>query len=243
MRKWWKKKPVQKNTSPTPLASTAATAAISKAAENIQYETPEEANKKRINELYTKYLAAQAAVRTGPENERDAEKAYYTAKEGSDGYARRMATQAAAEAKQLKERLTAAHEKDIAQVTDALESYETTARYAANLDGVVLTQLNEVIAMAQAVQASASAQATNNRKSVFLDVERSTVAAWDSRLTVGLWVLALVYAKAKVWPQLGALTGWTSLGLIVASPWLLGVVGWVVDRRIPPFNAYTTFSS
>jgi hypothetical protein len=230
-------------TASLPKNTDANLAAISKATENITYTTPEEANKKRLAELQSKYLTAKQTVLTAPAAERDAEKAYYTAAEGSDGYAKRAASRAATEAAALKLRLVQAHGKDLAHLGDALGSYATTARYAANLEGVVLKQLTEVIEMSDALQAGESAQLTNHRKTAFLSAERSTVASWDSHLTVGLWVLALVYAKARVLPQLGNPVGWAVLGLITASPWLLGGVGWVVDRRIPPFNAYTTFSS
>jgi hypothetical protein len=218
-------------------------AAISRAAENIQAMTPEEAKNAETAALYTRYLAAKETVKTAPASERDAEKAYYTATEGSDGYARRKATRDAAEAAEIKKRIVAASAKDQARVEDALGNYETSARYAANLDSVVLVQLTEVIEMADALQALETADTTNQRKTAFLVAERSTVASWDSHLTIGLWVLALVYAKAHVWPELGNPMRWTTFGLIVASPWLLGIVGWVVDRRIPPFNAYTTFST
>ena len=184
-------------------------AAISRAAENIQYTTPEEAKKAETTALYNRYLAARETTKTAPAAELDAEKAFYTATEGSD----------------------------------ALTNYATSARYAANLDSVVLVQLNEVIGMADTLQAVESADTTAQRKTAFLVAERSTVAQWDSHMTIGLWVLALVYAKAHVLPELSNPVRWASFGLIVASPWLLGIVGWIIDRRIPPFNAYTTFSS
>jgi len=223
--------------------SDASIAAISQATENIQTVTPEEAKRAETAALYSRYLAAQDNVKTAPAAERDAEKAYYTAAEGSDGYARRKATRDAAEAIELKKRIVAAGEKDKLRVEDALTTYAISARYADNLDSVVLVQLNEVIGMADTLQAVQSADTTNQRKTAFLVAERSTVAQWDSHMTIAVWVLALVYAKAHVLPELGNPMRWTVFGLIAASPWLIGIVGWVLDRRIPPFNAYTTFSS
>ena len=218
-------------------------AAISRAAENIQYTTPEEAKKAETTALYNRYLAARETTKTAPAAELDAEKAFYTATEGSDGYAKRKAARDTAEAAEIKKRILAASGKDRARVEDALTNYATSARYAANLDSVVLVQLNEVIGMADTLQAVESADTTAQRKTAFLVAERSTVAQWDSHMTIGLWVLALVYAKAHVLPELSNPVRWASFGLIVASPWLLGIVGWIIDRRIPPFNAYTTFSS
>jgi len=210
---------------------------ISSATENISDPT------RRNASLYTTYLAAKENAKNAPAAMAAAEAAYYTAVEGSDGYATRLRAQQQTEAAQVKTRLVAARAADNALVTTALDTYKTTAHYAANLDGVVLAQLNDVIALADAVDAGKDAQVTNDRKSTFLNTERSTVATWDSYLTIALWVLSAVYAKSHVLPQLKNPVPWAMFALIATSPWLLGIVGWVVGRRIPPFNAYTTFSA
>jgi hypothetical protein len=210
---------------------------ISSATENIS--DPD----KRNEALYDTYLAAKETAKNAPAAVTAAEAAYFTAIEGSDGYATRLHTQLQTEAVQVKTRLVAARVTDTARITAALETYKTTAHYAANIDGVVLAQLNDVIAMADAVDAGKDAQVTNDRKSTFLNTERSTVATWDSYLTIALWVLSAVYAKSNLLPELKNPLPWVMFALIATSPWLLGIVGWVVGRRIPPFNAYTTFSA
>jgi len=218
-------------------------AAISAATETIETTTPEEASKKERASLFNKYLAAQENTLTAPAAERDAERLYYTAAEGSDGYAKRVDARNATEAAQLRARLTKARAADVARLNDAMNDYATTAQYAKNLDGVVLGQLEDVIAMADTLDARTTAQTTNNRKSAFLDIERMSVARWDARLTMAIWVLAAVYAKAFVLPQPTNPLPWAVVAALIASPWLLGLVAWVVSRRIPPFNIYTTFSN
>jgi len=212
---------------------------ITKATENIQNTTPAQAADARRTSLYNKYVAAKENVLTAPAAERDAEKDYYTAVEGSDGYAKRMSTRAAKEAAQLKARLTKAHAEDNARITDALRAYSTSAKYAANIETVVLAQLNDVIATADAVKTTTSTQLTNDRKTTFLSVERATVGYWDAHLTVAIWVLAAVYAKSMSYTPFS----FALLTLLVASPWLMGFVAWALGRRLPPFNIYTTFST
>jgi hypothetical protein len=213
---------------------------ITAATENIQYNDPEQSAAAKKSSLYNSYLAARETAEKAPTAVLDAERAYFTYAEGPDGYDKLVKTRDSEETAQLKARVSDAHDVDSDRVDDALQTYATTVAYAQNLDGVLLAQLNQVIEMADDVKAGTDSQNTNNRKSSFLNAERSTVYAWDSRLTVAVWVLAAVYAKNHFPPSPIAVV---VFGLLVASPWLLGLVGWLVGRRIPPFNAYTTFST
>ena len=215
---------------------------LANAAANTLARTPDQASAATLNTLNNAYLAAKEKEAAAPGVVRDAEKAYYTALEGSDGYATRLSDRNASQGAQLQTQLTAAHASDIAQVDAAIATYASTASYATNVESVVLGQLNEIIAMSDAVRSGADSQNTNNRKSAFLDMQRSTVTKWDTHLTIGIWVLALLYAKRNV-DQLSNPIPWVVFATLVASPWIFSMLGWLVGRSIPPFNVYTTFSA
>ena len=193
-------------------------------------------------ELYNTYLAAKENVISAPDAVIKAEKAYYVATEGDDGYDKLIRNRNTTQARQLQTQLITAHEADVAQIDASIATYASTASYASNVGGVVLTQLNEIISMSEAVQNTKDITTTNNRKSVFLDMQRTSITKWDAHVTIGVWVLALIYAKQNTY-QMEKPLPWVIFISIMASPWILSMLGWVIGRSIPPFNIYTTFSA
>lgn len=212
---------------------------IANATANTQAQTPELANAAHVSSLYDAYITAQDAETNAPAAVTAAEKAYYVAKDGSDGYSKRISDRTTLQAQQLKEKLTSAHAIDVELMDAQLSSYTTTATYANKVESIVLSKLNEVISMADAIKTGTDIQVTNDRKSTFLDIERTAVASWDSYLTIAIWVLALTYAKINY--QSINMTSIAVFTTIVISPWMFGLVGWIFNRNIAPFNVYTTF--
>ena len=218
-------------------------------AEAMQQITPEEAARKRKAELYSAWVQAKATEQTAPFATADAEKAYYTETEGSDGYAALVTTRNAATAQNLKKSITQAHADDVAAIDATLEDYTTTAAYAENIESTVTAQLEEVILMADGIQQRQDTRTTNNRKSAFLDIQRSTLLSTHMYLTVLIWIVAYLYAKHYVLPNPSAQTV-AIFGGLVASPWVLGYlaprlfafVARLFGYRVYPFNVYTTLS-
>ena len=212
---------------------------IANATENTQSQTPELANAARLSSLYDTYLTAQETETNAPAAVTVAEKEYYEAKDGSDGYSKRIADRNKIQSQQLKDKLIAAHAIDVDLMDAQLSNYTTTVTYANNSESIVLSQLNKVITLADSIKTGTDIQVTNDRKSTYLDIERNMIASWDSYLTIAIWVLALTYAKINY--QSINMTSIAIFTSIVLSPWILSLIGWIFNRNIAPFNIYTTF--
>jgi len=215
---------------------------IADMAAKMQNITPQEAESARLIRLENEYLLAKEAEDHAPAATAKAEEEYLTAKDGKDGYSQAMSARHAETARRYQREATEQRDEDVSRIDAGLSAYATATNYAKNIESVVLQQLEEIIVIADQIDARNNSRRINNRKSMFLDIQRSSLYQWDARLTGTIWILALAYARES-----GAFVSinpvaWLIVSGLVVSPWVIGWVSWLVGKKVPRFNVYTTFT-
>ena len=159
-----------------------------------------------------------------------------------DTVSQAMSARHAETARRYQREATEQRDEDVSRIDAGLSAYATATNYAKNIESVVLQQLEEIIVIADQIDARNNSRRINNRKSMFLDIQRSSLYQWDARLTGTIWILALAYARES-----GAFVSinpvaWLIVSGLVVSPWVIGWVSWLVGKKVPRFNVYTTFT-
>ena len=162
---------------------------------------PAEAQDARTRELQNEMLKSKEAVERAPANYAAAERDYYTYKSGAGGYADHLRAQFEREAKDLKRKTDDAHAERMARLKATVKTYETTLRYAQNMDVSVGATLEEVVKVAAQKAASENAQLTNNRKAHYVDQDFTGVVLWSQRLDTIFYACGVVLLTRKAWVQ------------------------------------------
>ena len=141
-------------------------------------KTPTERREEKLKELNSKLLQARSKYEDAPFEIENAEKQYYTLKDGAVGYEKRKFEKYKVEAEKLREELLLTHQEDIKNVFNSLSYYNSQRSYSSNINTVKLTLLKDIMTKLKIFKKEHADKTTNNRKSYYILQEQETVIFW-----------------------------------------------------------------
>ena len=204
-------------------------------------KTPSQIREEKLQELYTKLLHAQTQYNNAPINVKNAEKNYYTLKDGESGYNNRKLQEYKTEADNLKKDMTKSHNQNIRKAFEALAYYESQRVYRKNINYVKLAVLEKIIAKLKEIQRGTSAMDTNNRKTFYIAQEQEWLTMCIQLINIGLLSFTFVFIIYSVRERnVTAFTYIFIILLIFIIFYLEGIVKWI--STIPTsINVYTAW--
>lgn len=157
------------------------------------HKSPSELREEKLKELYDKLLAAREKYASAPLSVENAEKEYYTFKDGSSGYMTRQLDKSKQEAKELKKEKLDEHNKNINFALESLAYYNSQRIYTTNVNIVKLTLLKEILDKLKEIQKESASKSTNNRKTFYLLQEQEYLTLWIQFLNHCMIAFAIVY--------------------------------------------------
>jgi hypothetical protein len=221
-----------------------ASASVSAARERNESQinkTPSQIREEKLQELYSKLLQAQTQYTNAPVNVKNAEKDYYTLKDGESGYNHRKLQEYKTEAHDLKKEMIKSHNQDIRKAFESLAYYESQRVYRKNINYVKLAVLEKIIAKLKVIQQGTSAMDTNNRKTFYMAQEQEWLTMCIQLINIALISFTLVFIIYSVREH--NVTRFTYIFIILLIFiifYLEGIVKWV--STIPTsINVYTAW--
>jgi hypothetical protein len=141
-------------------------------------KTPSQRQEEKLNELNMKLLDARTKYESGPLEIEQAEKQYYTLKDGALGYQKRKFEKYKVEAANLKKEMLINHQEDIKNTFHSLSYYNSQRTYSTNIDTVKLTLLKNIMKQLKQIQKEHTNKSTNNRKTYYVLQEQEFVIFW-----------------------------------------------------------------
>uniref|UniRef100_A0A6C0B8L5 Uncharacterized protein n=1 Tax=viral metagenome TaxID=1070528 RepID=A0A6C0B8L5_9ZZZZ len=179
-------------------------AKLKKIVENNQIEmnkTPSERREDKLKELNNKLLDARSKYESGPLRIENAEKQYYTLKDGAVGYEKRKFEKYKVEAENLKKEMLVNHQEDIKNTFHSLSYYNSQRTYSTNIDTVKLTMLKNIMKQLKQLQKENANKSTNNRKTYYVIEEQESVIFWLKFLNYCIISFIIVFIAYSVKEQ------------------------------------------
>jgi hypothetical protein len=158
-------------------------------------KTPADHHKEKVAEAYETLLAARSDLDQTPYRVKNAEKQYYIAKYGPDGYKDHLKSSAQKQALSMKGKFMAAHTALMSEVNHLLIQFEGMRGYVSTIsdtEDIQCENINRI--MRQIHQEDAQ---TNLRRMYFMNLKESTLNVWIQRLNIFLAAFAVQYAVSN----------------------------------------------
>ena len=204
-------------------------------------KTPSEIRADKSKELYAKLLDARSNYESAPLRLKDAEKQYYSFKDGTASYNSMQKDKFIEEAKTLKETMTEDHEKDINDAFQALSYYESQRTYIKNINSVKLVTLESIMDKLKKIKTANTASTSNNRKTFYVLEEQQYTSIWLKILNFAIIAFGIVFCIYSVLEQNISAYTFISVAGIVGVVFYLE---WIIHaiRSIPlSLNVYTSW--
>jgi hypothetical protein len=170
--------------------------------EKLLKQTPSEHNADKVNEYYQEVLQAKRVNEDAPDQLKDAEENYYKARFG-DQYADVKRQKYISESKDILQSMMKAHQAQLKDVDDKLQTYSASRSYYKNMEEVKQSWLDKIkkwVRQIQNLQAS-----MNNRNAFYAEQENSNLSGWIlfenafllSFIVVTIVTTAMVYKETE----------------------------------------------
>jgi hypothetical protein len=163
---------------------------INKKHESAVSKTPSEIHEDTLKALYDDLLAARTTAETAPDTLNDAEKKYYTFKDGS--YESRMLNKYTQEADELKQQMMRTYDQTMSETMNSLSYYNSQRSYSKNINMIKLTILKDIIDKLEQLRDELANKNTNNRKSYYVIKNQETVVGWLHFFNQALFAFAIL---------------------------------------------------
>jgi len=151
---------------------------IAKQNQSNMTKTPTELREEKLKELNSKLLQARSNYESGPFEIENAEKNYYTLKDGPVGYEKRKFDKYKLEAEKLRKEMLVNHQEDIKNAFNSLSYYNSQRSYMSNINTVKLTLLKNIMNKLDNIKKEQASKSTNNRKTYYVLQEQESVIFW-----------------------------------------------------------------
>jgi hypothetical protein len=143
--------------------------------EKLLQQTPSEHNADKVNEYYQEVLQAKKIKEDAPDQLKDAEENYYKARFG-DQYADVKRRKYISESKDVLQSMLKAHQEQLKDLDDKLETYSASRSYYKNMEEVKKTWLDKIQKLVKQIQDSQASM--NNRNAFYAEQEHSNLSGW-----------------------------------------------------------------
>jgi hypothetical protein len=164
-------------------------------------KTPTERKEEKIKELNSKLLQARSKYESGPFEIENAEKQFYTLKDGPVGYEKRKFDKYKIESEKLRKEMFIKHQEDIKKTFNSLAFYNSQRSYIININTVKLTLLKEIRNKLKIIKREQDSKLTNNRKTYYVLQEQETVIFWLQFLNYCILSFIIVFILYSVREQ------------------------------------------
>jgi len=143
--------------------------------EKILQQTPLEHNANKVNEYYQQVLQAKKVNEDAPDQLKEAEENYYKARFG-DQYKDVQRQKYLSESKEVLQSMMKAHQEQLNNVDDMLQTYTSSRSYYKNIEEVQKTWLDKIKKWVRQIQESQSS--INNRNAFYAEQEQTNLSGW-----------------------------------------------------------------
>lgn len=143
--------------------------------EKLLQQTPSEHNADKVNEYYQEVLQAKKVNEDAPDQLKDAEENYYKARFG-DQYSDVKRQKYISESKDVLQSMLKAHQEQLKDVDDKLQTYSASRSYYKNMEEVKKTWLDKIKKLVKQIQDSQASM--NNRNAFYAEQEHSNLSGW-----------------------------------------------------------------
>jgi hypothetical protein len=138
-------------------------------------QTPSEHNANKVNELYKEVIYAKKINEDAPENLKEAEINYYKARFG-DRYKDVQRQRYSAESKEVMKNMVDAHQAQLKQFNEKIETYVSSRSYLKNLGEVKQTWFDKIKKWIKQIKDSRAS--INNRNTFYAEQEQANLSSW-----------------------------------------------------------------
>jgi hypothetical protein len=192
---------------------------------------------------YRDYLVAKNTVENAPTVMANAEDAYLRKRYGASYDVKRKQAYVK-QATEIAKPYSREHNLRVEKANKAFTMYKTVAKFASQSVNDYAQSVALHIAAMREANSSVEFQTTTQRKTFYLNQERSTIESWDTALTLLIVSVALIFGYQFIFVQrlFKNLWIWFILLLLFLASFLLPfVVNWIV--HIPPaVNVYSSWA-
>lgn len=143
--------------------------------EKLLQQTPSEHNADKVNEYYQEVLQAKKINEDAPDQLKNAEENYYKARFG-DQYADVKRQKYISESKDVLQSMLKAHQDQLKDVDDKLQTYSASRSYYKNMEEVKKTWLDKIQKLVKQIQDSQASM--NNRNAFYAEQENANLSGW-----------------------------------------------------------------
>ncbi len=138
--------------------------------------TPSQQKSKNLTKLYQDVINARSTEKDAPFSVKAAEKRYYVARDGEDGYISQMKKKYANEARTVRHDMLTQHTDQMNKVTKSLQYYDSVRSYLKNISEVQASILKSIRESLDKIRTSPVD--TNHRKSYYMEQEQKNILTW-----------------------------------------------------------------
>lgn len=204
-------------------------------------KTPSELREEKLEELYEKLLEARSQYKNSPLTLQNAEKAYYTLKDGVAVYKNSKYKKYKEESNELKKKMVDSHNKNMNKAFESLAYYESQVIYKTNINFVKLSLLEKILGKIKEIQEGSANKDNNNRKTFYMAQEQEWLTMCIQLINYALMSFTIVFIIYSVREHnVNTFTYMLIIFLVFVTFYLETIVKWA--STIPTsINVYTAW--
>jgi hypothetical protein len=213
---------------------------ISKTYDDVVNKTPSEIHKEKLKKLYDDLLSARTIEETAPQTLNEAEKKYYTFKDGS--YEQRMLAKYTKEASQMNNQMRTSYNKKMNEMMQSLSYYNSQRSYSKNINMVKLSVLRDILNKLEQIRTEVANKNTNDRKSYYVIKDQESIVAWIHFFNQSLFAFMILFVIHSYYSNAMNIMTFVVVCIILVFIFYLDIIVNLI-RKIPTsFNIYTSWA-
>ena len=203
-------------------------------------KTPNELHEETLKNLYDDLLSARTIAETAPQTLDEAEKKYYTFKDGS--YEQRMLAKYTKEASQMNIQMRTSYNKKMNEMMQSLSYYNSQRSYSKNINMVKLSVLRDILNKLEQIRTEVANKNTNNRKSYYVIKNQESIVAWIHFFNQSLFAFMILFVIHSFYSNALNIMTFVVVCIILVFIFYLDIIVNLI-RKIPTsFNIYTSWA-
>lgn len=198
--------------------------------------TPAQHKSKNLTKLYQDVINAKTSEKDAPFNVKRAEKQYYVARDGPDGYVTQMKKAFSSEARTVRQNMLSEHMNQMNQISKSLDYYDSVRSYLKNIAEVQESVLLEIKKSLDKIRMSQVD--TNNRKSYYMIQEQKNISTWILVFNCFIFSYACVLL-AKYRDQLKKPIVSGTIAILLSTVFILPFIVNLIMKFPKAVNVYT----
>jgi hypothetical protein len=203
-------------------------------------KSPNELHEETLKNLYDDLLSARTIAEIAPQTLDEAEKKYYTFKDGS--YEQRMLAKYTKEASQMNIQMRTSYNKKMNEMMQSLSYYNSQRSYSKNINMVKLSVLRDILNKLEQIRTEVANKNTNNRKSYYVIKNQESIVAWIHFFNQSLFAFMILFVIHSFYSNALNIMTFVVVCIILVFIFYLDIIVNLI-RKIPTsFNIYTSWA-